>query len=398
MRGLCPFPLLPKPEDLLTRPPLAYRFVLATFLWSFGGNLVYFFLNFHLEALGFSRQSIGYAQALLLLVGVVFALPLAHLIPRAGFRTSLYLGAFVALVGGALVGLGHWVFPGVALYGLAGAFLQGAAAPLLAHLVPPNERVFLFSLQAALTTASGFFSTLLAGALSEVVGARWVVLFALPFFVLGMPLLKGIPEVRGDPPRLGGRVGLWLRLLLPQAVIGVGAGLVIPFLNLYLREKFGLSYGETGLLFALSSLATGVAMLLQPLLVRRLGKLGAIVFVQALSLPFLAALAWAPWLPVVTLALLVRGALMNAAGPVYAALVMDHLSEAERPGFFLVESAIWSLLFALGTALSGKVQQALGLLAFDYLFAATLLLYALGIGLWRWAFGRLRSLPEETGS
>lgn len=85
---------------------------------------------------------------------------------------------------------------------------------------------------------------------------------------------------------------------------------------------------------------------------------------------------------------------MNAAGPVYAALVMDHLSEAERPGFVLVESATWSLLFALGTALSGKVQQALGLLAFDYLFAATLLLYALGIGLWRWAFGRLRSLPN----
>ena len=99
-----------------------------------------------------------------------------------------------------------------------------------------------------------------------------------------MPLLKGIPEVRGNPPRLGGRVGLWLRLLLPQVVIGVGAGLVIPFLNLYVREKFGLSYGGTGLLFALSSLATGVAMLLQPLLVRRLGKLGAIVFVQALSL------------------------------------------------------------------------------------------------------------------
>lgn len=376
----------------------AYRFVLASLLWSFGGNLVYFFLNFHLEALGFSRQSIGYAQALLLLVGVGLALPLARFIPRAGFRTSLFLGAVSALLGGVLLGLGLWVFPGLALYGLAGAFLQGAAAPLLAHLVPPKERVFLFSLQSALTTASGFFSTLLAGVLSEAVGARWVILFALPFFLLGMPLLRGLPEVRGDPPRLGGRVGLWLRLLLPQVIIGLGAGLVIPFLNLYLKEKFGLSYGGTGVLFALSSLATGVAMLLQPLLVRRLGKLGAIVFVQALSLPFLAALAWAPWLPVVPLALLVRGALMNAAGPVYAALVTDHLSEAERPGFFLVESAVWSLLFALGTALSGRVQEAFGLLAFDYLFAVTLVLYTLGIGLWAWAFGPLRRLPKETGS
>jgi MFS family permease len=157
-------------------------------------------------------------------------------------------------------------------------------------------------------------------------------------------------------------------------------------LNLYLKERFGLTYGPTGLVFALSSLATGAAMLLQPLLVQRLGRLGAIVFVQALSLPFLAALAWAPWLPLVTLALLIRGALMNAAGPVYAALVMDYLDEEERPGFFLVESALWSLLFALASALSGLVQGAMGLKAFDLLFGVTLALYALGIALWPWAF------------
>lgn len=248
----------------------------------------------------------------------------------------------------------------------------------------------LFSLQAALTTASGFFSTLLAGFLSEWVGVRWVVLFALPFFLLGLPFFVGLPEGQGMPPRLAGRFGLWLRLFVPEAAIGFGAGLVIPFLNLYLREKFGLSYGTTGFIFALSALATGVAMLVQPLLVGRMGKLGAIVLVQALSLPFMAILAWAPWLPLVTLALLIRGALMNAAGPVYAALVMDYLEEGERPGFFLVEAALWSLLFALGSAISGMAQEALGLKAFHYLFAATLGLYALGIALWPWVFGRLR--------
>ncbi|APD09910.1 MULTISPECIES: MFS transporter [Thermus] len=372
----------------------AYRFVLASFLWSFGANLVYFFLNFHLQALGYTRAHIGYAQALLLLMGVVSALPLAYLIPRLGYLKSLYLAFFLAAGSGLLLGLGLLVFPALGGYGLAGALLQGAAAPLMARLVPPERRVALFSLQAALTTASGFFSTLLAGLLSEWVGARHVLLFALPFFLLAVPLALGLPEGEGKTPRLGGRFGVWLRLLVPQVVIGFGAGLVIPFLNLYLKEKFGLTYGATGLVFALSSLATGGAMLLQPLLVHRVGKLKAIVLVQALSLPFLALLAWAPWLPVVTFALLVRGALMNAAGPVYAALVMDYLPEEERPGFFLVESALWSLLFALGSALSGKLQAALGLPAFHYLFGATLALYALGIALWPWAFGRLKALYE----
>ncbi len=63
-------------------------------------------------------------------------------------------------------------------------------------------------------------------------------------------------------------------------------------------------------------------------------------------------------------------------------MVMDYLDEEERPGFFLVESAFWSLLFALASALSGLVQGALGLKAFDYLFGVTLVLYALGIALW----------------
>lgn len=375
----------------------AYRFVLASFLWSFGGNLVYFFLNFHLEALGYGRQAIGLAQALLLLVGVVFTLPLAYLIPRLGYLRSLHLAFLLAVLGGLLVGLGVLVFPGLAAYGLAGTLLQGAAAPLMARLVPPERRVALFSLQAALTTASGFVSTLLAGLLSEWVGVRWVLLFSLPFFLLAVPLVFGLPEGEGKTPRLRGRFGVWLRLLLPQVVIGFGAGLVIPFLNLFLKEKFGLTYGTTGAIFAFSALATGGAMLLQPLLVARLGKLGAIVFVQALSLPFLAALAWAPWLPVVTLALLVRGALMNAAGPVYAALVMDYLPDEERPGFLLVEGGLWSLLFALASALSGAVQEALGLRAFHYLFAATLTLYTLGIALWPWAFGRLRAAYAEGG-
>jgi hypothetical protein len=107
----------------------AYRFLLAGFLWSFGGNLVYFFLNFHLEALGFSRQAIGLAQAVVLLSGVAFALPLAYLIPRLGFLRSLHLAFFLTLPAVLLLGLGLLVFPSLALYGLAGAFCRGRRRP-----------------------------------------------------------------------------------------------------------------------------------------------------------------------------------------------------------------------------------------------------------------------------
>ncbi len=363
------------------------RLLWITAVWSFGANLVFFFLNFHLEALGFSRWGIGLAQALLTGIGVVLAFPLAHLVPQLGYLHSLYLGLGFYLLGLLAVGLGVGVYPGLLFMGAAGLLVQGVAPALAASLLPEGQRVGFYSLQAALSTATGFMASLLAGLLSDWMGPRFVLLWAWPFFLLSWPLVRGLPEARGRARPLGPiRFGLWLRYLLPQLLVAFGAGLVIPFLNLYLRAKFGLSYGAVGLLFALSSLATALAMLLQPWLVARLGKVRAIVLVQALSLPFLAALAWAHWLPLVAIALLVRGALMNAATPVYTALITERLPEGEWSGFLILEGALWSLLWALASLLSGSLQEAWGLAAFHFLFATTLLLYALGIALWPWAF------------
>ncbi len=353
-----------------------------SFLWSFGTMMVFFFLNFHLEALGFSRHAIGTAQAILSGTGVVFALPLSWVIPRVGYRFSLRLAMGLALGGLFLVGTGYGVFGGLILYGTGGLLFQGALVPLLARLSSRNTRVQLFSIQAALTTLSGFLANLMAGALSRWVAPTQVLFGALPFFLLtGLIPLPDAPPPVSSPPRL--RIPpVWFRLVLPQILIGFGAGLVIPFLNLFLREKFQLSYAQVSWMFAVSSLATALAMLLQPPLVRRLGKIRAMVFMQGLSLPFLAALAWSSWIPLVTVSLLVRGALMNAAWPVYNALAMDLLSEGERPGFLLLQNALWSLTWAGASALSGSVQDQLGPHAFDALFAATLILYAGGTALY----------------
>ena len=87
---------------LLLRIQPAYRLLWASFLGSLGANLIHFFLTFPLEARGFGRQAIGLAQAVLLAVGVVAALPLAYLIPRLGYGPSLHLAFALALLGGNL--------------------------------------------------------------------------------------------------------------------------------------------------------------------------------------------------------------------------------------------------------------------------------------------------------
>ncbi len=212
----------------MREPSPAYRLVLVSFLWSFGGNLVYFFLNFHLEALGFSRQAIGLAQALLLFTGVVFALPLAYLIPRLGYLKSLYLAFSLAVGSGLLLGLGLWVFPSLAGYGLAGALLQGAAAPFMAWLVPPEKRVALFSLQAALTTRAASSPPSLRA------------LFPTGWGPVGPPLRPallsagpspglGFRKEGGRHPGFGAALGYGSGSFCPRWSSGLGRGSSSPF-------------------------------------------------------------------------------------------------------------------------------------------------------------------------
>ncbi|AEB12850.1 major facilitator superfamily MFS_1 [Marinithermus hydrothermalis DSM 14884] len=382
---------MPEPGDLVSA---VYRVLLAAFFAGMGMSLSWLFLNFHLEAIGFSRTLVGFANATPALSLVVLGVPLGFWLPRWGYVRSLWGGAGLAAAGLGLVAwapLASLVFVGLVIYGVGNAMLMGAQAPLLTRLVPQERRVLVFSWQGALTTGAGFFGNLAGGWLPRWLGGPAEALgVAAALFALTLLPLWGLrPEGRGD--RRVGRVrhaALWARLLLPILVISLGAGLIMPFLNLYLSEKFNLAYATVGALFAFSSLATMAAMLIQPRLAARFGKLGAIVISQAASLPFILVLAYVPYLPLVALAMFVRGALMNAATPVYTALAMDLLPEEERAAFMLVEGALWQAGWAVGSAVSGRIQEALGLAAFDYLFAGMLLLYALATLLFPLLLGR----------
>ena len=72
-----------------------------------------------------------------------------------------------------------------------------------------------------------------------------------------------------------------------------------------------------------------------------------------------------------------RGALMNAAGPVYTAYAMTALPEEDRPMYSAVNVIAWDLGWAASSILSGVVRGALPFgLAFNLLFGWTLLMYA----------------------
>ena len=173
---------------------------------------------------------------------------------------------------------------------------------------------------------------------------------------------------------------------------------MLPFLNLYIVGRFGLDLSQTNVIFALTSFGTMVAILVQPLLAQRYGRIGSTVLVQGASIPFLIALGFAPWLWLVVVAMAVRNSLMNASNPIYNAYVMERVRPLERATIAATMSLLWQLGWAVGGAYYAIVQGTFGFeRGYNVNFVTIILLYALATSLyWLW-FGRAERAQLRRG-
>jgi predicted MFS family arabinose efflux permease len=200
------------------------------------------------------------------------------------------------------------------------------------------------------------------------------------------------PITHQDP--LGSFRALWQargpmgRLLLPSLVISLGAGMLIPFMNVFFRFRYQLPDDVIGSLFGFGSLGMGVAFLMAPVLAEKWGKPRTVVVTQGLSIPFLIALGFVHSLPLAITAFFIRMALMNLSGPVYQTMVMEESDTATRSMTASLYTMIWNLGRAVTPLVSGPVQEHYG---FDPVFIITILSYALSVYLvYRWFVHRPR--------
>ena len=176
-----------------------------------------------------------------------------------------------------------------------------------------------------------------------------------------------------------------IKLLISPALISIGAALLIPYLNLFFKQRFAVADARLGLIFAGLGLATALAALAGPALSARLGKIRTIVLTQALALPFLALMGATPLLGVAFGAALARSALFNMGAPLYDAFAMERTDEAARPAVIGVINGAYSIGYVFAPLISTQIQAAYG---FTPLFVITLICYALAVLAKYWFFVR----------
>ncbi len=331
-------------------PRNARAFLIGSLLIWIGASMFMLLLNLYFKELGFSETYIGKVLSRTSLGSVILAIPLGLIIGRFKFRSVLAVSTFIMALGyGLQVMTGNLDLILVAGFtaGIGIAVFRVASAPFFMRHSSEKERTYLFSMNFAVSTIGALAGSLIGGYLprlfapftqlsheqlrySLLVGALVIAFSALPF----VSIVEEKPDVKAHSKFLANlRRTDWVligKLCVPAFIIGVGAGLIIPFLNLYFRDLFGASAETIGVLFALLQCFMTAGTLMGPLFVPRLGLVRSVVVTQLASIPFMLMLCFSRNFPLVVAAFLMRGALMNMNQPLSTNFAMEAVKKEEH--------------------------------------------------------------------
>ena len=366
------------------------------------------FFNFYILQNGFSRDFLGLVNSLPFAASLIFGIPLGRLSDRIGYKASLIIGLLFYII--TLLAQITFRQPNVIL---VSAFLSGvfsmlfiiAQAPLMVKLSDEKNRTMLFSLNYGLQTVASAVGSLFAGQLPALFGvilrvhadsamAYQAVLIVsvllgltalIPLWIMDEPPSSQTATSNGSSSQKSssGLTAMTLKMIAPQVLIGFGAAILIPYMNVFFKYSFNISDSLLGILFGLSSAMIGVGTVIGPRLSSRLGgKVRAITVTQSSSLIFLLLMGFAPVLWLSATGYLLRTALMNMSAPLYSAFCMEHTPEHQQGFVNSILNLSWNIGWAVGPFVSGVVQQSYG---FAPLFIATAVLYFFAIVL-QWEF------------
>lgn len=370
------------------------------------------------------RQGLSGVEIGLVLAGVVggasFALlGVRRFADRAGRRRLYLAGNLAQAVAGLVLVLSPWWWL-LVLVGLSGALsgevidsgpLGALEQVMLATSVAEDRRLRGFSRYNAVGAATGALGALGAGLL-ELAGpgaiGRASFLPIIPLALLGAGFARGLsagvehvdlqPSGERTAPMRSERPGAETRRIVHRlsglfALDSFGAGFAVQaFVAYWLSARFDASTLMIGMIFLAVGALQTLSMMVAGRLGERFGLLATMVFTHLPSNGFLAALAFAPNLPVAGVLLCLRASLSQMDVPTRSAYVMALVPSQDRTEAASTTSLARLLARPLGPLLGGVAQ---GLAIGAPFLISGLLKAAYDLGLWRWFRGV--PLPEDEG-
>ncbi|MCP1426433.1 MFS family permease [Paenibacillus xylanexedens] len=369
-------------------------FFLASILYQIGNGMFSVLYNLYIQGLGYNDTMNGQIVSIQSLATAIMFVPIGLCGDLFSRKRLLITGALfsgIFLIGRSFDYSATGLIWFAVFSGLFAGVFQVLAIPYLAENVKKSQRLKMFSYYSSLVLASqvlgslggGVFADLLHTAGLAKVTALQTVLFVggaatlaafipLLFVTEGkaapqttipaQPVLQPNAELKESSTNTPSTVDsitkkkdsrLIGQFIVTQLLIGLGSGLVVPYLNLYFTNRFSVSLSGMSLLIALGQIMTIVSMLIGPTLAAKVGSVRAVVIFQVMSLPFLLLTGFTNLLFIASLSFLFRQALMNAANPIHSAILVDRISDKRRG----IANSLMQTSFMIGWATMGPVQS-----------------------------------------
>lgn len=376
--------------------PILYLMGAVFFIQLIDASLFILF-NFHLKNLGYSDSDIAHLVSYKYAAVVLFAFPLGLFIKGRRlihfFRlASIVSPCFILLVLWALEhDYTYWVYGLMFLLGLGTICISVTAMPFIILNTPQKRHSEAVTMYFQIFSSTAFVSGLLNYILNSIAPSFFsegtvlkifgLLGFLSVWFVSKIELEENISEP--IPIHQFLKAYEWKKIgvaVFPTILIATGAGLTIPFINLFFLAIHGIESKVFSLFGSLSFVLVTIAMIFMPAIRRRLGYNAVVNGFQILAVLALFVMAstewyadwrWAGYLAVA--AFLIRQPLMQVASPAITEMTMYYVGEQNQEIMGALNASIWSGAWFFSSIIFGVLRA--WEVAYVTIFMITVVMY-----------------------
>ena len=366
-------------------------------------------LNIFLRKQGFSDPEIASFNSLRFIGALIFAFPLGIYIRGKKLKPFFLLAAIIVPITSALIieSVHNETIPLIKLsfllWGVGMMLMRVCSLPFIIRNTTQDNSTEALSLSASTWSLATIFSGIIISGLDWInyySFGSWIIYFnerniLWIITILGISAIifaLRISEKAPDNVQKDSTVfslykqydwKVIIKALSPLIMISIGAGLTIPFVNLFFNSVFHLSASEFSILGSITAFLVFTFSLLVPSIRKKYGYWFTIVIVQAISICCLIVMAlmelyvnYSFALIIALIAYIFRQPLMHMAHPASNELLMNYVGKRNQELISALSSSLWSASWFV----SAKVFEWLRLLDFQYyqIFLITAGLYIIG--------------------
>ena len=375
-------------------------FLAGNAIQGIGLSIYTLLFNLYLKELGFGESSIGNLISTTSLGISLMAIPAAFIIDKFHVKhlvmtgmilsSSFYFFQILNTTEAALFG-----------FGLAASMFQAlfniSAAPFYLRNSKPEQRIHLFTLNSGISMMAHFVGYLIGGYLPEIVRhfnpemnqlSLYRTSIMLALMVVFLSNLMFIRIRRVPIPRVKKKIfediknkdwNILGKLIIPKLCFAFGGGLIVPFMNLYMKDRFDLSTKMIGVSYALLQLFIFAGIMITPTLIKKTTHLKFIMITAGLSIPFMIIMGLTGNIGVVLSCFFMRGMFMNMSSPISSMFEMEHVREQECVFASAMILFSYHLVYTTSTRIGGAMIEHF---SFGPTFFMTAFFYGLAIYLY----------------